>query len=147
LIRNRVTLRILTKMSKQVKLVAPLVGWTLFVWGSRTRNVVGNEELSSNEQYVRLLIAGVFLTFAVAVAFRLWRRRSSPMSSRDQGLLGLFVVWTVGFWTVRGIGIIIEDQTLGFTVVHTVLMVISIALALNASRVMPSISSRRLVAQ
>ena len=36
---------------------------------------------------------------------------------------------SVGFWFVRGVGIIADDHTLGFTVVHTVLMVVSIGLA------------------
>jgi hypothetical protein len=64
----------------------------------------------------------------------------------------VLIIWTVGFWLVRGIGIMVDDHTLGFTVVHTVLMVISIGLAVIASRALNaanlgSISSSRAVAR
>ena len=40
------------------------------------------------------------------------------------------VVWTVGFWLVRGGGILLDDHDAAFTVIHTALMVVSIVLAM-----------------
>ena len=43
------------------------------------------------------------------------------------------MVWTVGWWTIRGVGILLDgNHETGFKVVHTVLMVVSIALAMWA---------------
>jgi hypothetical protein len=136
-------------MSTRVKLVAPLVAWTWFLWGSRIRNISGNETLSGTGQFVRILIAIVFLAFGFVIAVRMWQRRSDTFTPADRTLLMVFVVWSVGFWLARGIGIIVDDHTVAFIAVHTVLMVISIALALNAVRAVSnrSISSSRLVAQ
>ena len=44
-------------------------------------------------------------------------------------VLGAFALWTGGYWLVRGTQIILADHSLGFTLVHTVLMVVSIGLA------------------
>jgi hypothetical protein len=41
---------------------------------------------------------------------------------------------SVGYWLVRGTGILVADHDVGFKVVHTVLMVISIVLAMWAWR-------------
>lgn len=111
--------------SKRVKLVGPLVVWTVFVWASRIRNIWTDESLTTQGQVVRTVIAIVFLCFAVAVARMLWVRRGDDLGRGDRALLGSFVVWTVGFWLVRGVGIIVDDHSASFTAIHTVLMVIS----------------------
>ena len=107
--------------------VPVLVGWTLFVWLSRVRNVLADDDLSTGDQTWRLAVVVVFVALA-AVTFRAWTRRTErPDLARST--LGVLCVWTVAFWLVRGGGIIIDDHTLGFTVVHTVLMAVSIGLA------------------
>jgi len=144
-------LGIVTLVSTLTKSLGPLVVWTLFVWVSRLRNIWGNDDLTTNGQLLRTLFAGIFVLFGVAAARVLWvrGRRGSDLTSSDQRMLWVFVVWTIGFWLVRGIGIIVDDHTASFTAVHTVLMVVSIAIALLATRVLarPSISSSRLAAR
>lgn len=139
-------------MSSRVKLVGPLVAWTVFVWGSRLRNIWTADDISTNGQILRTVFAGVFLALGCAMGWRLWARRGRALGQSTQRVLMVLIVWTVGFWLVRGIGIIVDDHTLGFTMVHTVLMVISIGLAVVASRVrkvanLGSISSSRAVAR
>ena len=41
----------------------------------------------------------------------------------------VFVVWTVGFWTVRGAQIALAGHDAAFVAVHTVLALVSIGLA------------------
>ena len=107
----------------------PLLIWTLFVWSSRIRNVWTDADLSTGGQLLRTGYAVVFLGFAVTLVALLWQRRPEPLGSTGQRVLALFLAWTVVFWLIRGIGIIVDDHTTSFTVIHTVLMVISIGLA------------------
>ena len=46
------------------KPLALLIGWTLFVWTSRTRNVVGNDQLSVWATTWRLGVVVVFVSLA-----------------------------------------------------------------------------------
>ena len=112
-------------LSKRLKLVGPLIVWTVFVWASRIRNVWTDDSLTTQGQVVRTVIAIIFLSFAVAAARVLWVRRNDDLGRGDRALLGSFVVWTVGFWLVRGLGIIVDDHSASFTAIHTVLMLIS----------------------
>lgn len=93
-----------------------LVVWTVVVWVSRFRNVLADDDLSAAGTTWRIVVVVVFVALAGWVLI-------------DGRRLVFLVVWTVGFWLVRGIGIIIDDHDLGFTLVHTVLMVLSIGIA------------------
>ncbi len=121
-------------MSSRVASLLPLVVWTLVVWVSRLRNVWTDADLSASGQAWRTVVAAVFLGFALALAVRLWQRRGRELTAGDRALVGLFVAWTIGFWLVRGIGIIVDDHDAAFTAVHTALMLASIGLASNAGR-------------
>lgn len=99
-----------------------LVGWTIFLWLSRLRNVLGNDELSAAGRWVRVLIVVVFVAMAVAVV--LGRGRSWFALA-----VAVLAAWTIGYWLVRGGGILIGDYTAGFKAVHTALMAVSIGLA------------------
>ena len=136
-------------VSRTAKLVGPLVLWTLFVWASRIRNIWIDDELSTGGQVLRTGFAIVFLTFAIAMAYRLYVGRGSELTPGDTRILAPFVAWTIGFWLVRGIGIIVDDHTTAFTIVHTALMLVSIGIALVASKAlsMRSISSSPVAAQ
>ncbi len=127
-------------MTSAMKLVGPLVAWTLFVWVSRIRNIWGDDDLSTGGQWLRTGFAVIFLAFGTAMAVRLVRTRESGLQRSDRILLQAFILWTVGFWLVRGIGIIVDDHEVGFTVIHTILMVISLGLAAQAGRVLRSSS-------
>jgi len=93
-------------------------------------------------------MAGIFVAFAVATAIEVWRHRGRPLGDRGQVILSAFVIWSIGFWLVRGIGIIVDDHTASFTAIHTVLMVVSIAIALYGAqdRKQRSISSSAVAA-
>ncbi len=101
-----------------------LIGWTLFVWLTRARNIVTDDDLSTDEAAWRLAVVVVFVGLAGAL---LVARRSDRFAVTP--VLRVMVIWTTGYWLVRGTGIIIDDHDLGFTIVHTVLMAISIGLA------------------
>ena len=113
----------------RVRPLIPLLIWTLVVWSSRIRNVWTDEDLSTGGQVLRTGYAVVFLAFGVTLAAIVWRRRPEPLDGLGQRILAVFLAWTVAFWLIRGIGIIVDDHTTSFTVIHTVLMIISIGLA------------------
>lgn len=54
------------------------------------------------------------------------------MSRAQANLLRAFSLWTVYVWVTRIWNIVADDHSLGFTVVHSVLAAISIALAVAA---------------
>lgn len=111
-------------MTRRLPVLAFVV-WTVLVWTSRIRNVLADDDLSTGGRTWRLAAAIAFVLLGVATAIE-WRRgRLGPV-------LPVLVGWTVVWWSVRGIGIIVDDHDLGFTVVHTVLMIVSIGLAMWA---------------
>lgn len=106
-------------MARRPLLVRPLfvlVVWTLVIWVSRVRNILTDDTLSAGGQFVRVAVAVLFIGLAL-VALR-WRQLVLP-----------FCIWTIGYWAVRAVQIIANDHALGFTLVHTVLALISIGLA------------------
>ena len=107
-----------------------LIAWTAFIWISRLRNVLGNDDLSSAAELWRISVVVVFVALAGGALWA-WRSRHDE-PGRSRWPVRVLCVWTVGFWTVRGVGIVLDDHTVGFTVVHTVLMAISIGLAVWA---------------
>ncbi|MGI9624016.1 MAG: hypothetical protein ACR2PK_14360 [Acidimicrobiales bacterium] len=121
-------------LSTRSRLLLPLVVWTLFVWVSRLRNIWSDDELSDTGQIIRTVVAVIFVAFAAATGVRLWQLRGRALETVDRWLIWAFIVWTIGFWLVRGVGIILDDHPIGFTVVHSVLMAISISLAVVGSR-------------
>ena len=104
-----------------------LIGWTLFLWLSRLRNVANNDELSASGQVVRIGVVVVFLALAAGAAIGMRRGRLMPAV--------VFVTWTIGYWLVRGTGILIDGEySIGFKVVHTVLMLVSLSLSALTAR-------------
>ncbi len=83
---------------------------------SRLRNVLGNDELSDTGVAWRVGVVIVFVGLAGLAA--------------TGRAIAVLVWWTVGFWLVRGGGILLDDHDLGFKAVHTVLMVVSIGAAM-----------------
>ncbi|MCB0994707.1 MAG: hypothetical protein KDB21_06435 [Acidimicrobiales bacterium] len=108
--------------------------WTVFVWSSRIRNVWGADDINTTGKWIRTGIAVLFLALALAVAAGVRRWRAGAPSRADRAVLAVAGVWTIGFWLVRGIGIIVDDHTVGFTVVHTALMIASIGLSVLTLR-------------
>jgi len=121
-------------ISERVPWAWVLVGWTLFLWISRLRNVLSNAELSSGGRAARVAVVIIFVTFAIAAATVLWKKSHGQGSHRTT-LLNAFVIWTVGYWLVRGIGILIDGgYSVGFKAVHTVLMAVSLTLSYLTTR-------------
>ncbi len=108
--------------------------WSLLVWGSRIRNIVADDELSTSGQVGRTLLALSFVLGGAATVVLLARARRRRFSRGETAVLAAFVVWTVGVWLVRGSQIAAGDHSVGFVVVHTVLAVVSIGLAVVAWR-------------
>ncbi len=108
--------------------VLGFLAWTVLVWVGRIRNIIDDDDLSGGGLAWRLGAAVVFVVLAVAVFVA---RRSDSRSAT--AVLGGLVVWTIGWWSIRGIGILLDgNHDTGFKVVHTVLMIVSIGLAMWA---------------
>ena len=105
-------------------LVAGFVAWTAFVWSTRIRNLVGDDEASTFTKVWGTATSLVLLGLAAAVLVALVTRRVWLRPA----LLALGGV-TVVVWLIRGADIVLDDHGVGFKVVHLVLAVISIALA------------------
>ncbi len=102
-----------------------LVGWSLFLWTSRLRNVLGDEDHDTWDVTWRIGVVVLFVLLALVAFVGEGRQRAWKVPA-----LNVLVWWTVGFWIVRGGGIIIDDHGASFTAIHTVLMAISIGLAM-----------------
>lgn len=112
---------------KQIRWIWVLIAWTVFLWLSRLRNVLSNDDLTSGGRAVRVGVVVIFVGLAAAGAVGV--RKHLPK------LVAAFLAWTVGYWLIRGIGILIDgDYSVGFKAVHTVLMLISLILAGLAAR-------------
>ena len=107
-----------------------LVAWTFFVWTTRIANIWRDEALDTGEKVGRTGLALSFTLLAVAVVVTLWRRL--PQASLLA--VGALAAWSVAVWVVRAVRILFADHEVGFKVVHTVLAVVSIALAALAWR-------------
>ena len=58
-------------------------------------------------------------------------------------LVAMFCLWTMVFWAVRSIGILLGDYDTGFTLVHVVLAVVFIGGALPVYRLDQRITRRQ----
>lgn len=108
-----------------------LVGWTLFVWATRIRNIWTDDTLTTSGQVGRTALVASFVVPALVVGVTLLRRswgRWFPWFVRA------FAAWTVGVWVVRMVGIAVHGHDLPFVVVHLVLAVVSSVLAVGAWR-------------
>lgn len=102
--------------------------WTLFVWGTRVRNIDNDDSLGGGEKAFAFLVCVVFVGAAIAMLALLLTRRSA----RLRALLAVFAVATVGWWAVRSIFIVVHDHSMAFRLVHIVLGIISSVLAVAA---------------
>ena len=119
---------------KRLGWVWVLIAWTVFLWLSRLRNVLDNDELTSGGRAVRIVVVVVFVSLAAAVAAS---RVAPGLRQCRARMLSVFLVWTVGYWLVRGIGILIDGQySVAFKTVHTVLMLVSLTLSALTARQM-----------
>jgi len=120
-------------MVRLARLVCVLVGVTVVVWVVRVVNVFGDNSLSGSARLWRLLVAGCFLAFAgLAVAVLSGRWAGHRLGSTR--LVAMFCLWTMVFWAVRSIGILLGDYDTEFTLVHVLLAVVSVGVAFPVYR-------------
>ena len=136
-------------MVRLARLVCVLVAVTVVVWVVRVVNVFGDDSLSGSARLWRLLGAGGFLAFAgLAVAVLSGRWAGHRLGSTR--LVAMFCLWTMVFWVVRAIGILLGDYDAEFTLVRLLLAVVSVGVAFPVYRLdrvagnlrRPSISDR-----
>ena len=120
-------------MVRLARLVCVLVAITVVVWVVRVVNVFGDDSLSGSARLWRLLVAGCFLAFAgLAVAVLSGRWAGHRLGSTR--LVAMFCLWTMVFWAVRSIGILLGDYDTEFTLVHVLLAVVSVGVAFPVYR-------------
>jgi len=127
-------------MNRLVSFLWVLAGSTLLVWIIRIYNLFNDNEISNGERIWRLLVAVIFLLAAMAVVKVLigsWRDRNILNSL----LVPAFCIWTITFWLVRSVGILIADHEAGFKIVHACIAVVFILLALIVSRLKTIVSN------
>ncbi|MBT4677368.1 MAG: hypothetical protein HOB67_05915 [Acidimicrobiaceae bacterium] len=120
-------------MQRAVRLLWLLVAWTAIVWVGRIRNLIGDDTLVNWDRAWGIVVALLFLVLAAVTAtlpLGLWHRR--PLGSTR--LVAIFCLWTIAFWGIRGVGLLLADHEAGFKVVHTVLAGVSIGLAVLLQR-------------
>ncbi len=106
---------------------------TLLAWTTRIYNLFEDNEVSNGERIWSLLVAAIFLSAAMAVIKILvgsWRDRNI----KNSRLIPAFCIWTVTFWIVRSVGILIADHEAGFKIVHVLLATGFILLSLIVNR-------------
>jgi hypothetical protein len=118
--------------------VVALCLWTLFVWTTRIRNVLGDDDLGAGGRAAGLAVSGSFVVLAVVVLAAV-RGRSRILAPTARAL----AAWTVAVWLVRGTAIALGDHAATFVVVHLLLALVSIGLAVLAWRALPPATSRR----
>ena len=114
---------------RQRRVLVAFAGWTLFVWLTRVRNVVGDDDLGTAGRAAGLALSASFVVLA-ALLLSLLRGGPEPLRRVTAVLAG----WTVAVWLVRGAAIALGDHAAGFVVVHLVLAAVSVGLAVAAWR-------------
>ena len=106
--------------------------WTLFVWGTRARNIVNDSTLNGGERAFAFAATTAFVAAAIVTIVGVatnWERLRT--------FLAYAAMFIVGWWLMRSIIILARDHSTGFRIVHLLLAVISGALAVAAWRVQP----------
>lgn len=115
-------------------LLPVFVGWTLLVWATRIDNIWSDDALDTSGKVSRTLLAVTFVAVAAAVGVVAARTFRRPPTALDVRVVQVAAGWTVGVWVVRAVGIALAGHEVGFVVVHTVLAVVSAALAVACAR-------------
>jgi len=106
-----------------------VIGWTLFMWTTRTRLIFTEADLSVGDIVWR--IAPVFLFVALALVLLYSVRTGRPALAPT---VTAIAAWTTIYWLVRVTLISFHDHPIGFKIVHVVLAAISIGTAAWAWR-------------
>ncbi len=115
-----------------------LAAWTLFVWLTRVRNAVGDDDLGNTGKAGALVLSASFVVLACLVLDATVRH-----GDRRGALVALLGLWTLVVWPVRVGQIATADHGAGFVVVHVALGVLSVAFAVLAVRAQGGFSAAR----
>lgn len=108
-----------------------MVGWTLFVWVNRIRNVMADPDLGGSARLGPILMSVALIVAALVVGFVAWSGRGPSLSSAVRVLAASTTV----VWVVRSVDIVASgDHPVPFVVVHVSLAVVSIGVAVWALR-------------
>lgn len=124
---------------------ALLVAWTVVVWATRIRNIVGDADLTGTDRSIRILLAVVLVVLGVVAGVALWSNRPQVrwvvgmdgierllVPRRLRQSVGVLAVVGGLVWAVRGVQIALADHEIGFIVVHSLLALVTIALSAGA---------------
>ncbi len=100
-----------------------LAAWTLLLWTTRVRNILADDALTGWSRTWQLGAAIGFVVAAVGLAVTSLLRPA--LAVRPGMALALF---GAAWWIVRGTGVVLADHPLGFTVVHVVLAIGTVAI-------------------
>ena len=97
--------------------------WTLFVWGSRIRNILADDgPAASLALAVGLSALGVLLVVAAATG---WRRAQ---------IVAAALLVTVVVWLIRTPLVLLDDHSVAFKAIHTGLALVAVVLGVLALR-------------
>ena len=118
--------------------VAAFAGWTLLIWATRIDNIWSDDALDTAGKVSRTALAVSFVALSAVVLAGALRDRGS-LRPATVTAVKILAAWTVAVWLVRGGAILAGSHDAAFKVVHTVLAVVSIALAAVAVRALPAV--------
>jgi hypothetical protein len=115
--------------SRRLPATIALCVWTVLVWTTRILNILGDADLTGIQKMGRTLLALSFTGLALAVGHAVYHR-----ADWRPNIVKSLVIWTIGVWVVRSLGIVAGDHDAAFVAVHLVLAAVSITLAVLALR-------------
>ena len=96
----------------------------MFLWSTRIKNALGDDTMSTGGTAIAVVTSVVFIAAAVGLVFAHWR--GLPRAGRAAAG---FAVVSIGYWLIRLGVIVARDHSVGFTLVHAALALITIGLA------------------
>jgi hypothetical protein len=129
--RSAVAARSRADRARQVGPVLALVGWTLFTWLNRIRNVAADASLGGWSRTWSLAVAVGFSAAGLVLGMLVvaWLAGDAePVPPPVRRFALILAAVGAGWWGVRGVQIVLADHGLGFTVVHSILAVVTVAL-------------------
>jgi prepilin signal peptidase PulO-like enzyme (type II secretory pathway) len=109
--------------------VYAFAAWTVVVWATRIRNILGDDAMERPEKVGRVGLSITFTTLGLAVAVSLWRRLHPAVYALVVGLAG----WTTGVWVLMAGSISLDPSHSGrFKAIHFGLAAFSVLLGAAA---------------